>query len=137
MSHEKIRSIFDTLVNEWAMQHNISIAFQNVQFIPPTDKPYLKLFILPASTNSSDLEGKMRTFMGVYQINVVGSAGRGLGDINELIERLINLFPLYEKFTQDGFSVQVVTPVFEAKPIQTETTCTLPLSFEYRSDIFI
>lgn len=137
MSHETIRSIFDTVINDWAKLNNIPIAFRNVNFKPPNDKPYIKVYTLPASTDSDDLEGKLRSYIGVYQISVIGQAGMGVGDLTEITEQLPRLFPLYKEFNEGEFSVQPITPVEEAKPIQTDTTYTIPLSFQYRADIFL
>lgn len=137
MSHETIRSIFDTVVYEWATRNKIGAAFQNVKFDPSKYDFYVKLYTLPASTDSKDFEGKLRTYLGVYQISVVGRAGAGVGNIAEIAEQIPSLFPLYSTFSRDNFAVQVVTPVAEAKPIQTDTTCTIPISFQYRADIFL
>lgn len=137
MSHETIRSIFDTVVNDWAKTNNILVSFQNINFKPSIDQLYLKLYTLPADTSSNDLEGKLRTYLGVYQISIICPSGIGTGDSSEVINNLIELFPMNQAFYKDSFKVQVITPVAEAKAIQSDTTYTIPLSFQYRADIFL
>lgn len=137
MSHEKIRLIFDSIVVNWAKTNNIQVAFQNVKFTHSEGETYLQIYLLPASTRSNDLAGDLYSYIGVYQINIVVQAGKGIATARKIIDELIKLFPIYQVFELNNFKVQVITPMQEANSIQNSTSFTIPVSFQYRSDIFI
>lgn len=77
MSKRQIRTAFESRLNAWANSQSPAIptAWENISFTPA--KPYLRAFLVPASTDSIDLEGKHRMYTGIFQVNIVGEPGKG------------------------------------------------------------
>jgi hypothetical protein len=136
MSHKIIRSLFEGRLKTWAAARSpaLRISYQNVDFAPAASETYLRAFLLPAGTNSNDLAGAHRLYTGLFQITVVTPSGGGTGAAEGLIDELDALFPLYDRLTKAGFSVQVMTPVEPGPEQQEDTAFALPVSFQYRAD---
>ncbi|WP_392889676.1 phage tail terminator-like protein [Pseudomonas migulae] len=136
MSHKIIRSLLEGRLKAWAAARSpaLRIAYQNVVFSPAASETYLRAFLLPAGTNSNDLAGAHRLYTGLFQITIVAPAGGGTGAAESLADELAALFPLYDRLTKTGFSVQVMTPVEPGPEQQGDTAFALPVSFQYRAD---
>ncbi|MDU8441456.1 phage tail terminator-like protein, partial [Pseudomonas syringae pv. actinidiae] len=80
------------------------------------------------------LSGDHRVYTGLFQINVVTSAGNGTGEAEGIVDDIASLFPAYLRLKQDAFEVLVLTPVEPGPPITGDTTLTVSASFQYRSD---
>jgi hypothetical protein len=39
------------------------------------DAPYGRVYVLPAQTVGQDLEGQLRTYQGILQLNIIAPAG--------------------------------------------------------------
>lgn len=137
MSDRLIRSLFESRLKSWADSRlpRLPIAFQDVAFTPP-DGTHLRAFLLPASPDSEDLEGKHIAYRGVFQISVVTKSGSGRGAAGLIAEEIAALFPNNLELTKAGFSVFVRSPMGTATALQSDTTSALPLSFQYRADTF-
>ncbi|PYD05941.1 phage tail terminator-like protein [Pseudomonas syringae group genomosp. 3] len=134
MSHKIIRSLLEQRLTVWAGGRSLRIAYQGVTFTPETDETYLAAFMLPAGTGTDTLSGDHRVYTGVFQINVVTSAGNGTGEAEGIVDDIATLFPAYLRLKQDAFEVLVLTPVEPGPPITGDTTLTVSASFQYRSD---
>ena len=137
MSDRLIRSLFESRLKSWADSRlpELPIAFEDVAFTPP-DGTYLRAFLLPASPDSEDLEGKHVAYRGVFQVSVVTKSGSGRGAAGLIAEEIAALFPNNLELTKAGFSVFVRSPMGTASALQSDTTSALPLSFQYRADTF-
>jgi hypothetical protein len=135
MSHFTISMIFDTRLQAWAASKSLHVVYRNEFHQPVDGEIYLRVFTLPAGTESSDLKGKHRAYVGVYQISIIGPAGRGAVAIGDLVDELAELFPLNERQTRKGLTVQVMTPLEQGPDIQDDTRFTIPVSFQYRADV--
>ncbi|KGU87201.1 phage tail terminator-like protein [Pseudomonas mediterranea] len=139
MSDLKIRQLFESRLGAWAAARApaLQIAYEDRAFTPPaSDDTYLRAYLMPANTDSQDLEGKHVGYRGVFQVSVVTKAGLGRGPAGVIAEEIQNLYPNNLELTKAGFSVFVRSPMSSAAPIQGDTTSTLPLSFQYRADTF-
>lgn len=139
MSDRLIRAAFETRLNIWANARipKLPIAFEDVAFNPPSDGgTYLQAYLLPARTDSQDLEGAHTAFFGVFQVSIVTASGNGRGAASAIADELRELFPNNLDVTRGGLTVYVRSPLSTASAITGDTTSTTPTSFQYRADTF-
>jgi hypothetical protein len=136
MSHRIIRSLFEARLSTWAKARTpvLRIAYQNVSFTPASNETYLRAFIIPAGTDSNDLAGAHRLFTGLFQVTIVTPSGVGTGAGETLADQIAALYPLNDALNKDAITVLVITPVEPGPEQQDDTTCELPVSFQYRCD---
>jgi hypothetical protein len=137
MSNKIIRSLFEGRLKTWATARvpALPIAYEDVDFTPPVDgSPYLQAFLLPATPDSQDLEGKHTSYRGVFQVSIVTKAGTGRGTAEGIADEIAALFPNNLALTKTTFTVYVRSPMATASAQPGDTTTTLPLSFTYRAD---
>lgn len=138
MSNKLCRRAIETRLSAWAAARSpvLPIAFENVPFSPPVGA-YLRGFLLPARTASEDLAGAHREYSGVYQINVVAPINAGPGASEGIADELAELFPLNQRIAVPGLTLQIISPVSAAQGAQDAISYIVPVSFEYRVDIFV
>ncbi|WKN20810.1 DUF4128 domain-containing protein [Azotobacter vinelandii] len=134
MSTKLIRSLYEQRLAAWASARSLPVAWQNVKFAPPASGIYLRAFLLPADTDSLDLEGAHRLYTGVFQISIVAPSGQGSGTAEQLAADLDAEFPLNLRLTSGAFAVQIVSPCSQGPVIQGDTHYMLPVWFRYRAD---
>lgn len=137
MSEKIIRSIYEARLAAWAAAHSpaLKVAYENVDFTPPADgSTYLRCFLLPANTDSQDLQGIHEAFLGVFQVNIVAKAGAGLGAAKGIADELRALFPNNLRLTKSGLTVQSISPCSQGPAQQDTNTATVPVWFNYRAD---
>ncbi|MEE4465711.1 phage tail terminator-like protein, partial [Azotobacter chroococcum] len=110
MSNRLIRSLYEQRLAAWAAARSLPVAWQNVPFTPPASGIYLRAFLLPADTDSLDLEGAHRLYTGVFQISIVAPNGNGSGDAEQPAADLDAEFPQNLRLTSGAFAVQIVSP---------------------------
>ncbi|WP_443699177.1 phage tail terminator-like protein [Pseudomonas sp.] len=139
MSDRLIRSSFEGRLKTWAGARvpALPIAYEDVAFTAPADgSTYLRAFLLPANTDSQDLEGKHTAYRGIFQVSIVTKAGIGRGTASLIAEEIAALFPNNLELVKSGLSVFVRSPMSTSTAQQGDTTSSLPLSFQYRADTF-
>jgi len=136
MSHSIIRVLFEGRLVKWAKAKSpaLRVARQNDGFEPLVDESYFRAFTLPAAVDSLDLAGAHRLYTGVFQVTIVTPAGKSTFAGDSLADELAALFPLNDRLTKDGLTVQVMTPVEPGPHQQEDSASTIPVSFEYRAD---
>lgn len=136
MSNKLCRRAIETQLAAWASARVpvIQVAWENVQFTPPTGA-YLRAFLMPATTTGPDIAGKARTYRGVYQVSVVAPINGGAGVAEGIADELAALFPLNGRFTVPGLTLQVISPVTVAQGAQDASNFVMPVSFGYRADV--
>ncbi|MBD1589787.1 phage tail terminator-like protein [Pseudomonas typographi] len=137
MSDTLIRAAFETRLTAWAGARNpkLPIAYEDVTFTPPADgSTYLQAFLMPARTDSEDLEGALTSFRGVFQVNIVTKAGSGRGAASAIADELRALFPNNLGLAWGALTVYVRSPLATAAALAGDTTTTLPVSLQYRAD---
>lgn len=138
MSEKIIRSIYEARLAAWAATHSpvLKVAYENVDLTPPTDgSTYLRCFLIPANTDSQDLQGVHEAFLGVFQVNIVAKAGAGLGAAKGIADELRTLFPNNLPLTKSGLTVYVRTPCSQGPTVQDAAKATVPVWFNYRADV--
>lgn len=134
MSNRLIRSLYEQRLAAWAAARSLPVAWQNVQFRPPASGIYLRAFLLPADTDSLDLEGAHRVYTGVFQISIVTPNGQGSGTAEQLAADLDAEFPNNLRLTSGAFTVQIISPCSQGPSIPGDTHYIVPVSFTYRAD---
>lgn len=134
MTQKLIRSLYEQRLAAWAAARSLPVAWQNVSFTPPASGIYLRAFLLPANTDSLDLEGGHRLYTGVFQVSIVTPNGQGSGAAEQLAADLDAEFPCNLRLTSGLFAVQIVSPCSQGPMIQGDTHFMLPVSFRYRAD---
>lgn len=80
---------FCAKLNEFAQAESLAVAWENVQFEPKEDEPYLRPFLLPATTQAAALgQDAENLHVGIYQIDVLSPAGTGWGDCANLAGKI-------------------------------------------------
>lgn len=135
MSKRQIRAAFESKLNTWAAGKSpaIPVAWENVNFTPPF-YPYVRAFMLPADTDSLDLEGKHRSYIGIFQVNIIGETGKGPAQVERLAEELAALFPLNLRMPVADGEVLVSSPMNEGPAASEDGAFTLPVWWRYRMD---
>lgn len=134
MSHLIIRRLLETRIAAWANTKTLAVAYQNVSFTKPASGIYLRTFTIPAVTDSNDLTGRNRQYIGLFQVSIVIPADAGTGAGEELIGELATLFPLFDTLSQGDLKVKIMTPIDQGPELQGDTDYTVPTSFRYRAD---
>ncbi|XRY13034.1 phage tail terminator-like protein [Franconibacter pulveris 601] len=119
----------------WAEGEGVTVAWDNIQFEPPTDALYLISHDMPARPYSIDLAGECRVYPGVYQVSVVAPAGSGKAQARALAHRVAALFPENEEIPGDGFSAWVTSSPAIYPGVPDGVSFTIPVSINYRADI--
>lgn len=122
----------------------LPVAWPNIAFEPP-DAPYARVYVLPAQTVGQDLEGQLRTYQGILQINVIAPAGRGVNQARGLALSIADAFPEGLPLVGGDLTVYINGPPQIRSPIQDRPTSapngssgsityTTPISMQYRAD---
>ena len=136
MSHKKCRQAYEVRLGTWAAARSpaLSVAYENDPFTPTTGTTYLRAFCLPALTDSQDLAGAHRGYVGVYQVNVVAPLNTGGGAANAIADELAALFVNNARITISGLAVQQISPAAVAPALQVLDRYVVPVSWRYRAD---
>lgn len=136
MSHAIIRQLYEARLKAWAAAQvpALRIAYEGVKFTPVTGENYLKAYTLPAATDSDDLEGAHRLYLGIFQVSIVTPSGNGPGKAEGIADQIASLYPLNLRLSRAALTVMVYTPVEPGPGIPEDATYTVPVSFRYRSD---
>lgn len=135
MSNAKIRAELETRLKTWAdaQSPQIPIAFQNVAFTKPANGPYLEPFLMPNATLNRTVDGKRKTYIGLFQINCWAQSGTGMGAVEALAQSVVNLFPMLPKTG----AVSIEKTPEAAHPLPDDTGWVIvPVTVEYRMETF-
>lgn len=137
MTMPRIRTLIETRLSTWAAARvpALPIAWQNKSFDPPAST-YLRAFIIPAKTESDDLEGDHRKFTGLFQVSIVGPRDTGPGAAEAIAEEIAVLFPnaLSLTIASPAFELLMISPMSVAKGIDDADRYVVPVSANYRAD---
>lgn len=123
----------------------LPLAWPNIAFTPPDDAPYGRVYVLPAQTVGQDLEGQLRTYQGILQLNITVPAGGGITLARGLAKSVADAFPEGLPLVDGDLTVYINGPPQVRTPIQDRPTSapngssgsityTTPVSMQYRAD---
>lgn len=136
MSTKLVRAILERRLTDWAAARvpELRIAYENKPFTPTAGETYLRVHLLPALTQSEDLLGTHRGYLGVFQVAVVRPINVGPGGSLDIAAEIDTQFPVNGRYTSGAVTAQVITPAAAAPAYQTENEYIVPVSFQYRAD---
>lgn len=112
----------------------LPVAWPNLPFTPPDSSPYGRVYVLPAQTVGQDLEGHMRTYQGILQLNIIIPAGSGVSQARGLAKSIADAFPEGLPLVDGDLTVYINGPPQVRQPIQGSIDITHPVSMQYRAD---
>lgn len=141
----RIAELLEQQVAIFAKAYGVQVAWENIAFTPPQDKPYLRLFVLPAATQSIDLEAQLQTYRGILQVNVVAMAGGGVSEPRQLANQIADQLPEGMELKDGDLSVYISSPPTIHPGMQDRASSgptggsgsisyTIPISISYRAD---
>lgn len=113
-------------------------AYPNTPFDPNGKPLYLVSHIIPATVQGLDLAGDATIFRGAWQINIVTPKDSGVEAARTEAARIAELLPPDLQLTDaaSGVSVYLNGPATVFSGIESDDSYTIPVSVNYRSDIF-
>lgn len=130
----RIAELLESRVAIIAESLGLPIAWPNIAFTPPDDAPYGRVYVLPAQTVGQDLEGHMRTYQGILQLNIIIPAGSGVSQARGLAKSIADAFPEGLPLVDGDLTVYINGPPQIRQPIQGSIDITHPVSMQYRAD---
>lgn len=141
----RIAELLESRVAVICSSLGLPVAWPNLSFMPPNDAPYGRVYILPAQTVGQDLEGQLRTYQGILQLNIIAPAGSGVTQARGLATSVADAFPEGLPLVDGNLTVYINGPPQVRTPIQDRPTSapngssgsityTIPVSMQYRAD---
>lgn len=130
----RIAELLESRVAIIAEPLGLPIAWPNIAFTPPDDAPYGRVYILPAQTVGQDMEGQLRTYQGILQLNIIAPAGSGVTLARGLAKSVADAFPEGLPLVDGDLTVYINGPPQVRQPIQGNIDITHPVSMQYRAD---
>lgn len=132
MSLPDITGALEARLGEWADEKGIAVAWDNIQFDPPSGATYLASHDMPATPYSIDLAGRAVVYPGVYQVNIVAPSGDGKSGAKSIAAQVAELFPENLEIAGEGLSVWITSPPAIFRGITDAVSYTVPVSINYR-----
>lgn len=136
MSNSIIRATLEGKLVQWANAQTpkVPIAFEGVAFQKPADgSPFLQPILLPNPTANKTVDGKRKTYTGLFQINCWAQSGKGMGQVEQLAQSVIGLYPMLPKV--GSVSVEK-TPAAEKSLPDDSGWLIVPVTVQYRMESF-
>ncbi|WP_318378819.1 DUF4128 domain-containing protein [Enterobacter sp.] len=141
----RIAELLESRLADISREINMPVAWPNIAFDPPDDGPYGRVYILPAQTIGQDFAGQLRTYQGVFQVNIVTPAGTGVSKARSFADAVAGGFPEGLPLVDGDLTVYINGPPQVRQPIQDRPTSapngssgsityTIPVSMQYRAD---
>jgi hypothetical protein len=111
----------------------IPVAWEGVAFIKPASGVWLEMFLLSASTISSDVTATRIRQRGTLSIIVWSPSGQGAKKIELVADQLVKLFPVVPKIG----TVSIESPGNTGRiTLDNSGWLCLPITFPYRQESF-
>lgn len=136
MSNASVRAALESRLATWAAARSpaLAVVWENVPSDPAQGQSYLRAFLLPADTESQDLEGLHRGYRGLLQVSVVVPINTGPGAAVGIADELAALFPVNGRYTSGSVTTQIIGPASAGAAQQEPQAFALPVSIPYRAD---
>lgn len=133
MSQARIRKLFEARLSAWAAAETpaVPIAFENTNFDPPKDGPWMRCTLIPADTSSEYVEGTDRRYIGVLALNLFIPRGQGAGPAEAIVAKLETLLPVNLALTDGAFTVRTTTPLSVGRADPEPDLFGVPMSLRY------
>lgn len=136
MSNANVRAALESRLATWAAARvpALPVAWENAPSDPATGAAYLRAFVLPANTESQDLQGLHRGYRGVFQVSIVCPINAGPGAAVGIADELAAQFPVNGRYTSGSTTTQIIGPASPGPGQQEPEAYVLPVSIPYRAD---
>lgn len=135
MMQSQIRAALEVRLDAFAKEEGLLVAWEGRAFKPIAGQPYLRAFVMPASSDSNDLAGQHRLYRGVFQVDLVMMSGTGMGDIERKAAQIIAHFPKNLRLLVGNQFVQLISVMSLGPGLIHEGDLVLPLTSYYRMDV--
>lgn len=132
MSNAIIRAALETRLKTWAdaQTPKVPVAYQGAPFTKPTGA-FLEAFLIPNDTLHKEVSGQRKTYIGLFQINCWAPSGKGMGEVERLSQKVIDLFPMLPK--TGAVSIES-TPSAERPIMDDSGWVIVPVTARYRME---
>jgi predicted AlkP superfamily phosphohydrolase/phosphomutase len=90
-----------------SLQSNVlDIAFPNIKFTSTINKAFLRPTLIPATTDLYTLNGQHR-YSGIYQIDIIVPLNRGLHQLNDIADTVLELYSLQSSLIANSTIVHI------------------------------
>lgn len=135
MMQSQIRAALEVRLNAFAKEKGLPVAWEGKAFKPKNGQSYLRVFVMPAASDSSDLAGQHRLYRGVFQVDQVMASGAGMGDIERKAAQIIAHFPKNLRLAVADQFVQLISVMSMGPKLQQDGFVAVPLTSYYRMDV--
>lgn len=105
MSLQKIKSAFETKLNTLAP--TLQTSYENVAFTPTTGTPYQQIDFLWSENVGQYINEKDYLVKGICQTMLCYPSNKGMGDINAIVQLLIDTFYFGSTLTKDNLKINI------------------------------
>lgn len=119
-------------LDTFATAQSLSVAKPNIPFTPTPGTPYLKAWLLPASTDSNDIEGITEDHQGVFQVSCWYPQGAGPMAVTEAAS-LVAAHYRRQKLTHESLSLKIVKPPALSPLMEDDGWAHIAVSIRYRA----
>jgi len=132
MSQALIRQAFEGSLATWAAAQTppIPVAWENVSFTPPAGR-YARASLLPGGTASDDLEGLLRSYLGLFQVSLCMPIGSGSAEAEALVASLDAQFSTTAPMTSGALTVYITAPMSAAAALAEPDRHVIPVACAY------
>lgn len=135
MSHALARQAIEAKLLAWSKQSGNPPVIFGLSKAYPTNLPYLHGYLMPALTTAPYLAADGLNYVGVYQVSIVCNPDQPIGNAENIVNKLSDLFMVDSLLEQGGFSGIVIEPVSQGPTIVEASKYTVPVSFRYRGTV--
>lgn len=135
MSQTQIDAIIEQTMPK--LLPGVPIVWPNTNVATPT-AVYLQYFVIPAGPQGVDLEGSATIYRGSWQINVVTPRDMGVSEARGYADLIAQQLTANTELTAPNIplSVYLNGPCGVFAGIQDDDAYIIPLSVDYRADVF-
>ncbi len=91
-----LRQELETRLDTFAKSIGIPVSYENVPFTKP-QTPWIECSISSTGTTNVTTDGHRTRERGTFQVNVWSVSGKGMGQIDQIVDGLIAAFPVIPK----------------------------------------
>lgn len=134
MTQKLVRASLEGILATWAAGKPIAVGWEGTEFKPVTGQPYLRCYLMPATTRSRMIDLEDRVFSGVFQVSIFTPQGLGSAAAETLLGELDALYRTSAPIIVGGRpTVYITTPMSAGRSALQGGYFALPASCEYQA----
>lgn len=138
MSQALVRRALEAALKTWADARTpqaMPVQWQNV-ILEPEPAAYVRAALLPAPSESPDIQGQGTTFSGIWQVSIVRPQGEGPGTADAIVAELAAIFRPGAGLTAGGLRLYLLQPLSPAAPLDEPGRFVVPCSATYTATAY-